>query len=459
MKELNVPGMAVVAVKDDKVILVETLGFRDAEGQQPVTPETVFYIASCTKPFTAWGILSLVQEGKVYLDSPVKRYLPRFELSDPELTKAITVRDLLSHSKGLGGGQIVWLDAFTGEITEDRYYHLLKSVPIAGRPEYSNVHFTLLGRIIQSVSGKSWKDFLDDRVFKPAGMKGATAYASIMYGGNAALPCTVIDGKIVEAKTRKTDRTMHAAGGMGASANDLAQWLRVNLNGGLVDGVQALPGDLVSQMLTPQAKLPEPDSNFPNHERTAHGLGWMIGAYRGERFIDHGGGYIGTSAWVTFMPDRKIGVAAMANCSTGLTNLAVADVYDALLGVEHPDLMPQLRERTSRRIARLKEQREKLGANPAKAPEALTLPVEAYAGRYANQNLGTVEVSWQNGELTARIGDLPVAVGTIGPDKFEFGPEDDSARAGRFLTKEGKVIALRVKLFPGQDEVVFRREP
>ena len=458
MEELGVPGMAVVVVRDGQVILRETLGIRDPQTKQPVTPDTVFYIASCTKPFTAMAIVSLAEEGKLNLDAPVKLFLPRFQLADAELTSNITIRDLLSHSKGISGGAIVWLDAFTGQITEDRFYHHLKEVEIAGRPNYSNVHFTLLGRVIEAITGSSWKDVLNKRIFEPAGMKTATAYASKMYAGDAAVPCLFVDGKIVAAESRKTDRTMHAAGGTGASANDLARWLMLNLGGGEIDGTRIISEEHMREMVTPQATLPKSNSMFPDHTRTAFGLAWNLGAYRGEPLVEHGGGYTGTSAWITFMPEKGLGVAAVANSSAPLPFVAVTDVYDRLLDREPTDLLEKLKQRVATQAARQKERREKFGPNPGKTEGALSLPVQVYAGNYSNPQLGTIDLTMKNGELLARYGDLPTYVGSIGPDKIELGYEDDSPSPGKFIIKDGQVIAVRLRIFDEGDEIVFRRE-
>ena len=88
MREMRVPGLAVAVVKDDEVVFVDTLGVRNPETKEPVTPDTIFYIASCTKTFIATAIVSLAEEGKIDLDAPVKRYLPRFELADAKSTEA-----------------------------------------------------------------------------------------------------------------------------------------------------------------------------------------------------------------------------------------------------------------------------------------------------------------------------------------------------------------------------------
>lgn len=207
MEKLHVPGVAVAVVRGDKTIYVDAVGERDVDEHLPVTPDSIFYIASITKTFVATAIVSLIDEGKIELDAPVKRYLPRFELADPEATKSITIKDLLTHAKGIDCDAVVWLDAYTGEITEDRFYHWLSQATPKSSHEYTNVHFTLLGRVVESVTGKSWKDFLDERVFKPAGMTRSTCYASKMYGqSDAGIPAKRTGDGYASSPFRKTMR-------------------------------------------------------------------------------------------------------------------------------------------------------------------------------------------------------------------------------------------------------------
>ncbi|HEY2893471.1 MAG TPA: serine hydrolase [Pirellulales bacterium] len=194
--ELKVPGLAVVVVKRDHVVLLDAIGTCDPEAKQRVAPRSPFYLASVTKSFTALGIAILVEEGKVKLDEPVKSYLPRFTLADDEFAKKITVRDLLCHRYGLDSEPITMSEAYFGNITDERYYGLLKYVRHGNKFAYSNLHYTLLGRVIEAVSGKPWQEFLAERVFAPLEMRDSTCYASKLYANPlVAWPLVGKDGK------------------------------------------------------------------------------------------------------------------------------------------------------------------------------------------------------------------------------------------------------------------------
>src|SRR5262245_34013978 len=142
MQALDVPDFAIVVVQGDDVILLDAFGNSDPEKSRAATPDTMYYIASCTKVYLATALQLLAEEGKLGLNDPVKKHLPRFTLADPAQVGTITLRDLLCHRPGLNDGQIVFADAYSGQITEDFYYKRLAFVKPAGEVRYSNLHFT-----------------------------------------------------------------------------------------------------------------------------------------------------------------------------------------------------------------------------------------------------------------------------------------------------------------------------
>lgn len=458
--EFCVPGMAIVVVKDDKVIYLDTFGYRDREKKLPVTPDTQFYIASCTKPFTAAGIMKLVEQGKVGLDDPVKKYLPRFELPDAELTKKVTIRDLLSHAYGINCGPIVFLDAYTGEITEDRYYQLLKEHgEVKGSTQYTNIHFTLLGRVIESVTGKSWRDYLAKVIFKPSGMTRTTGYASQMYTGtNFAVPYAMGADGLEPAPHFKNDETMHAAGGLGTTINDLASWLRMWMNNGELDGRQIIQSTSAAEMLRLQSESPEGRIRV----RKGFGLAWFVGTFQpdGPAYISHGGGYMGAGAHVSFLPERKIGVAILTNSSAPAAifadNIMSIDVYNKLLDAKVPDLLPGLQNELVKRLPGLRALAAKLTAEENSVDAAqLDHPADAYFGTYINRLFGTLKVSKGKHGLQFMLGTMALSPTKFDKDAFTV-LVGEQPRNGQFLVKAGKPNAVTLELEAG--EIRFERK-
>ncbi len=415
MADLHVPGLAVTIVLDDEVVLLEGWGERDVETHRPVTPDTAFYIASATKPFVAVALAALAESDALDLDLPVRTYLPRFELADPRAARAMTVRDLLCHAPGLNYGPIVLLDAYTGEITEDRYYHFLAQATPQGTTRYSNVHFTLAGRVLEAVTGQRWREALAQRIFEPAGMTATTGFADEMYAReDVAFPSVWSDGRFALATVRKNDDTMHAAGGLGTSARDAGRWLRLNLNRGVLDDEEffseATAADIFSLHSEEEGR---PARLFPDR---GFGLGWMVSGFRDHTVYQHGGGYVGTAALFSFLPELGIGVAALANSAEGgnaLCTVVVRDVYERLLGEGEEDYLTPL-------VQRLRTRAEAVRAPTARPlPVELSLAPEAYAGDYVNEHYGTLHIHFEGERMGARLGRYAFEVLPAGVDRFE----------------------------------------
>jgi CubicO group peptidase (beta-lactamase class C family) len=450
MEAAGTPALAVVLVEGDEVVHRVTLGRRDPARDAPVTPETIFYIGSATKTFVAFALMQLAEQGKLDLDQPVKRYLPRLRLSDPALTETITVRDLLCHRYGINSLPIVLLDAFSGEITEERYYHFLPGARIAGRVDYSNVHFTLAGRVLESISGLGWREYLAEHVFAPAGMTRSTGFADWMYAqDDVAIPATGRSGRVVAQVLRKNDQTMHAAGGLGASIDDLARWLRVQLGGGAIDGRRLLGEEALRGMWELTSKSPSSDGYGPSE---GYGLAWARGTYRGELELRHGGDYPGQSVQVSFLPELGLGlaVAATGDNAQDLCVLVSTDIHERLLSAgSEVDHLPRMLSSASALEARV---RTSTSGEPA---PKLALPLEKYVGTYLDEWYGTLRIELASGELRARLGTYPMRLTVTGPDALEA--EGPSGLGGTLrIEQEGERVPAVV--FELGEAVRFVRE-
>jgi CubicO group peptidase (beta-lactamase class C family) len=435
--ELKIPGVAIVVVKGDQVVLLDALGVCDADGQQRVAPDSPFYLASVTKSFTALGVCILVEEGKVKLDEPVQTYLPRFTLHDPQQAAEITVRDLLSHRKGLDSSPISLAEAYFGNITDDRYYSWLASVRPRNRYSYSNLHYTLLGRIIEAVTGQSWKDFLAERVFAPLKMHGATCYASKLYASPAvAWPTIEHAGRWQRAPLVKNDSVMHAAGGMGCSAADMAQWMKFHLTGMTPDGKQLVSQQMLKEIHTRQATSEKPRERPDGFIEDGYSLGWQTGKLGDHDLLCHGGGYVGTSTLVTIVPDANVGVAVLMNESSptgGFTTVVTRDVLEKLLGLSTLDVLPKLREGVAKSRERMAKSVDLAWDGAA---SGLTQPIDRYAATYQNEKWGEVVVRHVDEKLTLQIGTLTPRWHALEKNRFRLEISPGDVVQGRFKVDE-----------------------
>ncbi|MEL6329395.1 MAG: serine hydrolase [Planctomycetota bacterium] len=454
-ERFGVPGAAIALIKDGELVAIEGFGVR--EGEEPVDPDTMFYIASVTKTYVATAIVQLADRGRVDLDAPVRRYLPRFRLADSVATETITLRDLLSHAKGLNSGDAVLLDAYTGEITEDRYYRALRDSEPGGI-EYTNVHYTILGRVIQAVTGQSWRDYLDEHVLEPAGLHRTTGYASEMYAdANAAFPMVREGDGFVVADQVKTDAVMHAAGGMGASASDAARYLLMHLRDGEIGGTRIISASSAREMRGVTAAFDETQGRIRAME--GFGLAWFVGTWRGiTPYLNHGGGYIGTAAHYSMLPEKGLGVVVLANASPagqGLCDIVSIDVYERELEVEEPRDLVEL---YAERLAEIEAERADAVTRPRLSAADLSLPARAYAGRFVNPDLGTLTMGFDRGRLVGSLGmmrlDLSPGDST---DAFVVGSAWGEMR-GRFEVENGRVTAIELTLDDDDEASSFERE-
>ena len=447
LEDLRVPGLSVAVVRGDEVLLARGFGTRDPERDLPVDADTMFYMASVTKSFLALTTQILAEEGRLDLDAAVVEYLPHFQLADASATRSVTLRDLLSHAKGLEHPAITQAEAYTGEFDEALYYRLMAEVEATGEFGYSNEHYTLLGRVVEAVTGSSWQALIADRILKPIGLARTTTSASRMYGdGNVAYPLQEFGDTWRPATVRKTDRTMHAAGGMGATANDLATWLRFNLGDGTLDGKRIVSAAGLAETHRPHADV---GKDFFIFGREHYGLGWYIGSYAGETMIHHFGGYVGSRAHVSFLPDHDLGVAVLMNSADPtfyVVDWMAATVYSELAGIEGPDVLPRLTEMMDRRRASNRQRLADRAPNPTQAAGGLSLPAERYAGRFHSDDWGTLELEFTDDELRCRWGDLSPEFYSAGKDRFLFAPTPGDRNEGSFEIEHKTVVAVVVTL-------------
>src|SRR5688572_17297701 len=218
----DIPGMAVVVIKDDKPIFVRAYGMADKEAGIKAEPDTLFYIASSTKAFTALAAAMLDQEGKIRFADPITKYTTGVSFQN-EIPDKVTVRDLLTHTSGLRNSPLVNRMAFTGQIDEREIDHVFaQGTTYAedryGKYAYDNLGYNIYGLLLQKSQNLKWQDLLQKRVFDPARLKHTTARISVARAKkwNVAAPY-ILDfssNKIIRSVLDKTDENMQSAGGM-----------------------------------------------------------------------------------------------------------------------------------------------------------------------------------------------------------------------------------------------------
>jgi CubicO group peptidase (beta-lactamase class C family) len=298
------------------------------------TTDSVFQIGSVTKVYTATLVMQLVDAGLVDLDEPVRRYVPEFRVADPEATEAITVRHLLTHTSGFDGGDH-FVDTGRGDDCVARYVEGLGVLEQLTEPgalwSYNNAGFTVLGRLIEHVTGQVWDDALRDRLLEPAELRSSVTLAE-----DALLFRTAVghvlgdDGKPVPVKRWAIDRSGGPAGAIVATPADVIRFGQIHLGEGrAANGAQIVSAASVKAMQEQQVEMTG---------GSAFGIGWMLGETDGHRTISHGGGTLGQAAFFYVLPEDGFAACLLTNGPTGaLVWKAVADhLFEGVVGIAAP---------------------------------------------------------------------------------------------------------------------------
>ena len=446
MATFDVPGLAVSVVKDGQVVVAKGYGVRRKGEATPVDARTLFGIASNTKVVTAAALGLLVEEGKIEWDAPVIRYVPWFQMSDPYVTRELTVRDLLVHRSGLGlgAGDLLWWPPSTYDRKE--IARRLRFLPLAtsfrSAYAYDNVLYLVAGEVIEAISGQSWEDFVSARILKRVGMSGSNVrHSDALAGGNIATPHAPIDGSVRPIKPFDSDNT-NPAGGINSNAEDMAKWMNTLLaRGQLADGSRLFSERTYRQLTTlvtpipsgdPPAELAALRSNF-----RGYALGLGVSDYRGRKALSHTGGLPGYVSKVFMLPDQNVGVSVLTNQeSSEAFDSIVYRIIDHYLAVPETDWVDAFRLVLERRQAAFTETERK--AVQARDTESRpSLPFSKYAGTYRDQWYGDIEIALQGDTLVIRFTRTPSLIGELEHwqhDTFVARWRDRELRADAFLT-------------------------
>jgi CubicO group peptidase (beta-lactamase class C family) len=439
LKKLPVtPGLAVAIVRGDKIVFAKGFGYRDVKSKLPVTRNTQFYIASTTKSFTATAAKLLADEGKLDLDAPIKKYFPNLVLKSPLSAEQITVRDLLTHRSGISNEAINFRAAYSGQINNDIVLDLLGNYGKSVSPEfrYSNIGYIVGAVAMEKASGETWQQIVERKIITPLNLKSTSAFASkAKASGDFALPYLAENDGFSEL-AYKDDSTMHAAGGMVSSAEDLAKWLIVNMNGGMFEEKQIIPAASLEEILAPQINQKR---DFYKFKRYAYSLGWNIGTFNGDKFVHCFGEFPGFRPHVSFMPGHKTGVVVLVNESTDaflLPDLIATDIYDYL--IHGKPLQTSANPKIDEYIVNLqkeKAKKETAQSGDKKNETRPTLELGVYAGTYENREWGKIVVATDAKILSAQFGSLSSTLLPLTSDTFEV----------RFLASQVNKITFKME--------------
>ncbi len=420
MKHWHVPGLALVIVHEDRIVYLKGHGVRQLGGADPVTPDTVFPIASCSKSFASLALAMQVSEGKASWDDRVRKHIPFFRLADPHADALVTLRDLLAHRTGLGLHDFLWYRA--GVSLEERIRrlgHLEPEFPFRQSLRYQTVAFGAAGFASGRIEHSSWRDVVQKRILDPLEMKSS---AAVFHDGlkELASPHRRDEGKV--AVIARYDLSEDdPAGSVHSSARDLGNYLRFQLGDGTWNGKRLLSADSLAEPHKPQTvvaaeaitKRLNPESRIVNY-----GLGWIVQDYRGKLLVQHGGAIDGFRAHLALVPELRLGIAVINNLDGNYANLALSNqLVDLFLSAPAHDWQTHYADIVEELVAQ--RQKHRVAVRKTRRPEEPpTRPLESFVGTYEHPALGVCTISLREGKLRWQWGLWKCDLEPWGGDRF-----------------------------------------
>ena len=449
-KTTGVPGMALAVVYKDQVVYAEGIGFREAGKSDSVTADTVFQLASVSKPLGSTVIAGLVSDRRVKWDDRIIDHDPGFRLSDPSATASVTIRDMYAHRSGLPD--------HAGDLLEDMGYDRtevlkrLRFLPLKNnfRSHYAYTNFGMTEGAIAAakVTDTAWEDLSQERLYKRLGMTSTSSrLADFVARPNRARGHVLLGEKWVARYQREPD-AQSPAGGASSSVNDMARWMRLHLNHGTFEGAPVVSAEALAETYRPHI-VSDPQTKKAEELYAFYGLGWGVRSDElGRVVLSHSGAFeIGAGTAVELLPSEQLGIIVLTNGQpVGLAEAVAFSFVDlATYGEVQQDWLALLRPYFEEMA---KEDHSPIDYSKAPSSRGAAQPNPAYAGTYDNDFYGPVEIAEHKGKLTMLQGPKPLAYPLTHYDHdtfyYETTGENAVGLSGVTFTIDGTGKASRV---------------
>ena len=461
--DYHVAGMSVALIKDGQLVSAEGYGKRNVEEDLPMTKDTVMPIGSITKTFTSLALAMLADEGKLNWDEPVITYIPWLKLNNQVLTENVTARDLMCHRTGTPKYDLQAIYAATDDKEEmvRSLEYLQTTAAFRTRFQYSNQMVSLAGYLVDVLSGKTYEDFVRERIFAPLGMTSSNFEAdSLSQYEDTSKGYVFANDAFIEPPYMHLG-AFAPSGAIVSSVSDMAKFAMFQLGDGTWEGERLVSEAMLKELHTHQMIGTPYFWEFEEIQCAEYGLGWFTDIYRGRKMINHGGNTNGFSAQMTLIPDEKFAVIALSNATSSFAVNALGHyAADEALGVEDiPDWSARFNEIFSNlmqgAMAGMQAKAE------AKVPDTTpSKPLEEYAGKYVHPGFGTMEFALTEQGLAGTWNGLPAMLVHYNYDVFDLMlPVLGAAVPAEFVYEDGGIAGLSVMMepTPGVKPEIFKR--
>lgn len=405
MKQWQIPGVSVAVVKDNKVVFLKGFGVLETGKSEKVNEHTRFAIGSNTKAFTATALAMLQSQKKLSLDDKVIKWIPDFKVFDPWITQDANLRDLLCHRLGYETfqGDFMFFDSDISYAEVKEKFGRIKPLhEFRSHWGYCNAAFAIAGEVIEKASGSAWGTYLTEQIFRPLGMTETLPYSRQADSAeNVARAHTVANGDLRRIPFGRIDN-LAPAGSILSSASDMSKWVTTLLNSGK-SGKGLIPAGAISETRLPHSILGNGGHPFNRAHFNLYGLGWFLQEYEGRKLVEHTGGVNGFVTSVSLVPEEKLGIIVLTNTdANGFYEALKWEIMDALLGLPfrnyHQASLQEYTQNEKRMDSLLTLRKDTIAMNIAPA-----LPLTSFTGNYVHDIYGKMNLSLENGKLTARF--------------------------------------------------------
>ena len=432
LKDWNAPGLGVGVVVDDKLVFAKGYGYRDYEKKLPVTPQTLFPIASNTKLFTAVAAGFLVEEGKLTWNRPIRESVPSIQFHSDALNSTITLRDMLAHRTGITRHDSIW---YKSDYDEKTLFERLKYLEPKEPPRqmflYNNMMYAGVGYATQLQSGKPWAAYVREKILDPLEMKSTVfTIADMLKHPDYGVPFTEKrdTSEIYKLPYYEETTGLAAAGAIVSNIEDLSHWLIALMNEGKYAGKSVIPPRVLQATLEPSIALPNTGAQARGWWEvlnTAYGMGRQTASYRGHLITMHGGDLPGFHSQVSYMPRERVGVIVfvIGDHAAPLYNPISYNVYERLLGMEQTPWTQRLLEVRLKNKKAGTEARGKAGQGRV----ANTKPshqLSDYVGEYEHPAYGLLKIGMKDGQLQFQFHKMQFPMSHFHYDRFDT-PDDE----------------------------------
>lgn len=315
--EGKIPSAAVALVAGDRIVWTGAYGYSNVWARVPATTGTVYLIGSTFKAMSTVALLQLMEQGKFKLDDRVNDYLTDFKIQNEDPSNPVTFRHLLSHTSGLPadfGPHPVWGDTCAPSLEE----YLSRSLKVTGLPMqkvvYSNMAYTLIGYLVQKLSGVQFKKYIQEHIFTPLEMTSTAFAPTPDMEERLSIPYVTDNNTGRPIATVRLKAAVWPAGLVYGTVTDQANWLILNLNGGVFKKKRVISEGTLDQILTRQHdKFKGPIEGLWGNETAGFGLTWWVAQRNGERYFAHSGSVPGYTAFLLGNRDQRLGFAILTN--------------------------------------------------------------------------------------------------------------------------------------------------